>query len=153
MVDSLKQMGYRVTLWVHLFINRNCPLFDEYLSKGYFVKDQQGNVKTGWWNSNDSAAIDMTNSEARTSFFSRLAALKEQTGLDGYKFDSGESAYLPQLPDMNVRLMQCIFHLNFISRWPFPGCPSSFVHHRIHKSDSGQFFRSGKRCRSTLRSR
>ena len=102
MVDALKQMGYRVTLWVHLFINRNCPLFDEYLSKGYFVKDQQGNVKTGWWNSNDSAAIDMTNSEARTSFFSRLAALKEQTGLDGYKFDSGESGYLPQLPDMNV---------------------------------------------------
>jgi myogenesis-regulating glycosidase len=116
MVDALKQMGYRVTLWVHPFINSNCPRYNEYLSKGYFVKDLQGNVKTKWWNGDDAAAIDLTNEEARTSFFARLISLREQTGLDGYKFDAGESGYLPQVPDMNVRLMLRIYHSNFNSR-------------------------------------
>jgi len=102
MVDTLKQMGFRVTLWVHPFVNSNCPIYDEYLRNGYFVKNQQGEVRTGWWNGDDAGAIDFSNSAASFSFTDRLATLREQIGLDGFKFDAGEAGYLPQVPDLNV---------------------------------------------------
>lgn len=118
MVDTLKQMGFRVTLWVHPFINSNCPLYNDYLTNGYFVKNLQGEVKTEWWNGNDAGAIDMTNEEARSSFFTRLTNLRVQTGLDGYKFDAGESGYLPQVPDMPVCFNQIIYNSQYIFKLP-----------------------------------
>lgn len=46
MIDEIHAMGMRVTVWVHPFVNYECPLFKEGLEKGYFVKDAKD--KTGW---------------------------------------------------------------------------------------------------------
>lgn len=39
LTDDLKANGFRVTLWIHPFINKNCePTYTEALSKGYVVE-------------------------------------------------------------------------------------------------------------------
>lgn len=48
----LKSKGFRVTLWIHPFINKECePYFSQALQKGYLVLDKNGNASTQWWNS------------------------------------------------------------------------------------------------------
>lgn len=50
LTKSLKAKGFRVTLWIHPFINEGCqPAYNESLSKGYFVKNEKGQVHMSWW--------------------------------------------------------------------------------------------------------
>lgn len=52
LTESLKQKGFRVTLWVHPFVNKDCePYYTNALNSGRFVLDQNGNASGQWWNS------------------------------------------------------------------------------------------------------
>lgn len=52
---------------------------------------------TTWWEGS-AHFLDFTNSDAKNWWIQRLNNLKEQYGIDGFKFDSGESDYLPPNP-------------------------------------------------------
>lgn len=61
--DSLKSKGFRVTLWIHPFINKACePYYTNALNNGYLVLDQNSNASTQWWNSDhgEAAYIDVS---------------------------------------------------------------------------------------------
>lgn len=50
LVHRLKQKGFRVTLWIHPFINRGCePAYSTALKNSYFVKNLDGRVQMSWW--------------------------------------------------------------------------------------------------------
>lgn len=59
--------------------------------------DHNGEPKTEWWNSDrgKAAYIDFTKLEAANWFSSRLTKLLDDTGVDSYKFDAGESSWSP----------------------------------------------------------
>lgn len=98
LVDQLHSMGFRVTIWVHPFVNHDCqPYFEEGVQKNYFVKNTAGSVVTKWWDGNGSY-IDFTNSQAVDWYRKRLQTLLEVTGIDSFKFDAGESSWTPQVP-------------------------------------------------------
>lgn len=97
-VDTLKSKGFRVTLWIHPFVNKDCqPTYADALAAGYFVKDRYGSTDTQWWNSQtgQAAYVDFTNPTAAKWFYDRLAQLLVDTGIDSYKFDAGESSWAP----------------------------------------------------------
>lgn len=94
--NTLKQMGFRVTLWNHPFINLNCDLHNETKSKGYLVKDQNGNVESKWWDGNGSV-VDFTNPDAAKWFVQRHLNMMKQNGIDSLKLDAGETSWLPQV--------------------------------------------------------
>ena len=48
-----------------------------------------------WWNGKAAGQIDFTNSEAVTWWQNRLENLRNNFGIDGFKFDAGEAGYLP----------------------------------------------------------
>ncbi|XP_015519680.2 myogenesis-regulating glycosidase [Neodiprion lecontei] len=97
LTDDLHDLGFRVTLWIHPFINVEC---DEWYaiaeSAGYFVKDESGNMLTTWWRGENASLIDFTNEDAVTWFSARLTALKESAGIDSFKFDAGEASWAPE---------------------------------------------------------
>ncbi|CAL8070657.1 unnamed protein product [Orchesella dallaii] len=96
MVDEIKAMNMRVTLWVHPFINYGCPLFNEGMSNGYLVKDAKGKTGiTSWWQGGNAGIIDVTNPDAAAWWVARLQKLQEETGVDAFKFDAGETNWLP----------------------------------------------------------
>lgn len=52
LVHDLKNIGFRVTLWIHPFINRFCRNSDAYFyakKNGFFVKNTRGADHTTWW--------------------------------------------------------------------------------------------------------
>lgn len=54
LTDSLKSKGFRVTLWIHPFINKNCePYYTNALNRGYFVLNHDNDPSAQWWNSGD----------------------------------------------------------------------------------------------------
>ncbi|XP_031763119.2 myogenesis-regulating glycosidase-like [Galleria mellonella] len=101
-VQELKDLGYRVTVWVHPFINKNCePWYTEALSKGYLVLDESGSPNGTWWNSNgtDSGYVDFTNPNAAEWWYGRVMQLRDVYDIDSFKFDAGETDYAPQISE------------------------------------------------------
>ncbi|XP_068622815.1 myogenesis-regulating glycosidase-like [Battus philenor] len=100
LVQEVKAMGFRVTIWVHPFINNNCePLYTEALNNGYLVVDETGKPATSWWNNNGSVPgfVDFTNPAAAEWWYDRVRALLDTYDIDSVKFDAGESSFTPQV--------------------------------------------------------
>jgi len=107
LTGDLKAMGFRITLWVHPFINKNCrAIYDEAKMKGYLVADYFGNTDTKWWNSkaNEAAYLDFTKPEVREWFSNRLTRLRNEDGIDSFKFDAGETSWTPTDPSLQGSL-------------------------------------------------
>lgn len=94
MVDQLHEMGFRVTLWTTPFANINSDAYDEGDQKGYWVKNDRGESgRVIWWNG-VAGMLDVTNPEACDWFVDRLEAVRNELGIDSFKFDAGETNYL-----------------------------------------------------------
>ncbi|XP_029165481.1 myogenesis-regulating glycosidase-like [Nylanderia fulva] len=101
LTQRLKQKGFRVTLWIHPFINLGCePAYSTALNNSYFVKNLDGNVRMSWWQGANAATIDFTNPEAVSWWVARLKHL-QTLGIDSFKFDAGEVSWLPQIATLN----------------------------------------------------
>lgn len=79
MVVDLKAMGFRVTMWIHPFMNELCPSFAAAKRAGYFAKDEEGNTRTRWWNGIAAAIVDFTNPDATEWFMNKVRAVKQLT--------------------------------------------------------------------------
>lgn len=65
----------------------------------YFVADRYGEESTQWWQSgpNGAAHIDFTNSVASEWFKNRVKRIHRLSGIDSFKFDAGESSWIPRV--------------------------------------------------------
>ncbi|KAL4713791.1 hypothetical protein ACJJTC_012308 [Scirpophaga incertulas] len=103
-VDEIKSLGYRVTLWVHPFINSNCePAYSEALKLGYVALNEAGSPDVTWWNSNGTQAayVDFTNPDAAEWWYQKVKKLQDTYNIDSFKFDAGESSFAPQIAVQN----------------------------------------------------
>ncbi|RMF41401.1 MAG: glycoside hydrolase, partial [Anaerolineae bacterium] len=112
MVDTLHDMGFRVTVWVMPFLQDDSQAFAEAVQAGYLVHTDDGApLPIRWWQG-DGYLLDVTNPQALDWFARRLRALQEETGIDGFKFDAGEAVYLP----VEGRTHQPLSHRNEYTR-------------------------------------
>ncbi|KAK7063208.1 hypothetical protein SK128_012465 [Halocaridina rubra] len=103
LVDALHGEGFRVTLWTHPFINDDCPSYAYADQNGYFIKDENGTTQqTRWWQGLHAGMIDFTNEDAVIWWTQRLVDLQINTGIDSFKFDAGESSWIPDIFTLNV---------------------------------------------------
>ncbi|XP_064535654.1 myogenesis-regulating glycosidase [Drosophila montana] len=101
LTDDLKALGFRVTLWIHPFINNNCTaIYETAKEQGYLVLDHAGSADTQWWNSQpkDAAYLDFTKTAVQEWFSTRVKRLQTEDGIDSFKFDAGESSWIPTDP-------------------------------------------------------
>ncbi|AUP78515.1 glycoside hydrolase family 31 protein [Flavivirga eckloniae] len=119
MMDELHDLGFKVMLWVCPFVSPDCDVYRDLVSKKAFLvtearesiksalpqKDFRGNPKpemVTWWNG-ISAVLDLSNPVAVDWFKSNLENLKEKYGVDGFKFDAGDTDFYRQgISDKNV---------------------------------------------------
>ncbi|CAG5059003.1 unnamed protein product [Parnassius apollo] len=107
LIQDIKGLGFRVSIWVHPFINKDCnPWYSEALEKGYLVLNEEGSPDTSWWNNNGSVPgyIDFTNPDAAEWYSSRLRNLIETYDIDSLKFDAGESSWSPPVQNGDIDL-------------------------------------------------
>ncbi len=99
MISTIQSMGVGMTSWVVPFANVETEAFQYGMRKGYWLKVDNGVPGlVSWWRG-VGGILDFTNEEAVQWFFKggdrRLSDLK-QRGVDSFKFDGGETNYLPQ---------------------------------------------------------
>ncbi|MEG1861418.1 MAG: glycoside hydrolase family 31 protein [Bacteroidaceae bacterium] len=95
MTDELHRMGFQVMLWVVPYVSADSPEFRELEAKGYLLK-QKGSNRTAllhWWNGY-SACYDVTRPEAAAYLKEKLRKNQALYGIDGFKFDGGDVAYM-----------------------------------------------------------
>ncbi|XP_065226088.1 myogenesis-regulating glycosidase-like isoform X2 [Planococcus citri] len=95
-VNEIKKMNFRVTIWIHPFVNVECEDVHEMgLESGYFVRNYDNETQMKWWRGHASQ-IDFTNPRAAKWFKKRLEKLRQLYNIDSFKFDGGESDYSPK---------------------------------------------------------
>ncbi|KAL1505265.1 hypothetical protein ABEB36_004866 [Hypothenemus hampei] len=96
-VKALHDDDWRVSLWVHPFVNDDCENNSDIgKSLGYFVQNPANESNAEWWNGNYSHQIDFTKSTATKWWTDRLKAIQETYDIDSFKFDAGEVDYVNQ---------------------------------------------------------
>lgn len=98
MISKIHSLNMRVTLWVHPFCNVDSDNFAKGAVQGFWVKDESGEHTgwTKWWDGLDAGIIDTTNPNAVEYFTSKLNDLRQKYGVDSFKFDAGETAWIPK---------------------------------------------------------
>lgn len=92
MIDDLHKMGFKVMVWVCPYVAADSIRFREARNLDILVKDSQGKpFITEWWNG-FSAVLDFSNPKAGMWMSRQLDALCS-LGVDGFKFDAGDSIY------------------------------------------------------------
>ena len=90
MTDELHRLGFRVTLWVHPFVNPDARAFAEHARDGLLLQDANGRPGTiRWWNG-PAGVRDFSNPRAGEAFRRQLDGLMQRLGIDGFKFDGGD---------------------------------------------------------------
>ena len=97
MIRQLHEMGFKVMVWVCPFISADNETFRDALAKGLLLRDS-GRVDEPalihWWNGY-SALLDFTNPEAVRWYDAKLHSMVEEYGVDGFKFDAGDTEFYP----------------------------------------------------------
>jgi len=104
MIDKLHGMGFKVMLWVCPFISPDSEVFRYLAREGMLILDgekaqdvlwantQNKTAIMRWWN-RASACLDLSNPKTQKWFKKRLDYLVEEFGIDGFKFDAGDSVF------------------------------------------------------------
>lgn len=97
MFDALRRDGFHVSLWTHPFINYDSINFGTAVEAGLFVREPGGELPAlvKWWNG-IGGILDFTNPDTRDWYSSHLHALKDRYDVASFKFDAGETSYLPR---------------------------------------------------------
>jgi alpha-glucosidase len=94
MIEQLHAMGFKIMLWVCPFVSADSPEYRYLKNKGYLLKQKGCDepAMISWWNG-CSACYDLTNPDATAYFISQLKAMQTKYGIDGFKFDAGDSKF------------------------------------------------------------
>lgn len=93
LISKLNDMGFRTTLWIFPFFNIDCDEFN-FVSENTFAVTQPNSTKvsiTSWWDGGMAAILDFTNSYATEWYVGQLNKIRNETGIDSFKFDAGTS--------------------------------------------------------------
>ena len=129
MVKQLHDMGFKIMLWVCPFVSADSPEYRFLKSKNYLLKKKESDdpAMIDWWNGM-SACYDLTNPDAAAYFISQLKTMQTEYGIDGFKFDAGDSKYYdPNMVDSYQKEAKSVDHT---MAWAKIGLQFSFNEYR-----------------------
>ena len=104
MMDELHGLGFKVILWVCPFVSMDSREYRALEREGGLLRDGLGRPAAIRWWDGVSAVLDFDKAADRDWFRAQLKRLQDDFGVDGFKFDAGDTGYydvadqhLPQL--------------------------------------------------------
>ncbi len=105
MVDELHELGFKVMLWVCPFASPDSAEYRQLAERKLFLMQGTPGATTSWkdatkpaiieWWDGYSVVLDFSNPAAVEWFRAQLLNLQSRYGIDGFKFDAGDSDYYP----------------------------------------------------------
>ena len=93
MMKELKDLGFKVMLWVCPFVSADSDVYRELEKKRIFMLDEtEKPAMVRWWNG-VSAVLDLTNPESEKWFKGVLNNLINEFDVDGFKLDAGDGRF------------------------------------------------------------
>lgn len=97
MINELHGMGFKVMLWICPFVSQDCDVYRAAQKDRIFLQppsdvDSKNSQPVSWWNG-VSAVLDLSNPKAGAWFEQELDRLQNDYGVDGFKFDAGDTAF------------------------------------------------------------
>jgi alpha-glucosidase (family GH31 glycosyl hydrolase) len=145
MVDQLHALGFKVMLWVCPFVSPDSEEYRKLAEQRAFLMQGKPGAAVAWkdaakpaiieWWDGYSVVLDFSNPAAAAWFKEQLTGLQKKYGIDGFKFDAGDSEYYPDsavsfggiLPNEHTELFGKIgmeYPLNeFRAMWKMGGQP------------------------------
>ena len=106
MVDELHGLGFKVMLWVCPFVSPDSEEYRQLIERKLFLMQGKPGATTSWkdttkpaiieWWDGYSVVLDFSNPEAVEWFRAQLSNLQTMYGIDGFKFDAGDTDYYPE---------------------------------------------------------
>lgn len=99
MLAGLRAQGVRTCLWMHSYLPKSMPIYEEARAQGFLMSKENGepsSVLEAFTGGEDLGAVDMTNPAAVAWWQSKLQALIDD-GVAVFKTDFGEQAPLDSL--------------------------------------------------------
>ncbi len=93
LVDQLHELGFTVMVWVSPIIASAGTRYKYLRDRNYLVRDVNGEIAVRKWWSGYSAVLDFTNPDAVAWMEGQLNTLVEKYGVDGFKFDAGDTYF------------------------------------------------------------
>jgi len=104
MIDTLHELGFKVMMWICPFVSPDSEVFRHLAAEGMLLLDQEETQEVIWANTQNNAAIirwwngasaciDLSNPKAQKWFTKTLDHLVDEYGVDGFKFDAGDSGF------------------------------------------------------------
>ncbi len=116
MVDQLHDMGFSVMLWITPMISPDGDCFRSLRAGDLLLHDKDGKIAIReWWNGY-SCILDFTNPKTCAYFREKLQYLTDTYGIDGFKFDAGDS-YFYRATDRAYRMGQPNDHTAAFNRF------------------------------------
>ena len=98
MCRKLKEMGFKIILWVCPFVSPDSANFRKLEREGCLLIGADGKPAIRFWWNGYSAVLDMTNPKAQEWFKGELNTLVNEYGVDGFKFDAADP-YMYRIDD------------------------------------------------------
>eukprot|EP00965_Chrysotila_dentata_P230266 6197670-Pleurochrysis_carterae.AAC.1 len=96
MVERLHAAGFSVTVWIIPFAEPNATAFAEGARLGHWLKGPDGAPAVVPWWQGKGALLNVSSADACAWFVGRLRRLMAEVGIDGFKFDAGETQFVPR---------------------------------------------------------
>jgi alpha-glucosidase (family GH31 glycosyl hydrolase) len=93
---ELEELGYKVTLWEHPWVNLDSSLYQEGVEHNYFLKTKKAKPAIIEWWDGKAAVIDLSNPLAWNWFEGNLRNLQVKYGIYGFKFDGSDPWRIPE---------------------------------------------------------
>ncbi|XP_076472293.1 myogenesis-regulating glycosidase-like [Babylonia areolata] len=106
LITQLTQMGFRVSVWMHPFMNLDSQAAEHAIRNGYVVKavDSDLPALVSWWRGKRTVHLDVTNSEAVDWFLNGTRRLRDVYNVTSFKYDAGEANWLPKVYSTHLPL-------------------------------------------------
>lgn len=121
MIQELKNLGFKVMLWIVPFVTTDSLEARMLLMQDLVLKNGEAPHTPLWWNG-VSAVLDLRKPEARGFLQQQMAELMEM-GIDGFKFDAGDSIYYLEEHEPDL---QSYLWAELASQYPYNELRSDF---------------------------
>lgn len=93
MCDELHRLGFRIILWTCPFVSMDSAEYRHLSEKGALLKDGWGRPAAITWWDGVSAVLNFDVPYAKAWYKGELDKLVKDYGIDGFKFDAGDTGY------------------------------------------------------------